>query len=394
MAADSCRASMIELLTPAEMGEADRLAIAGGTAGIELMENAGRAVADAVARRYPHGAPQVRVVAGPGNNGGDGFVAARILAERGFPVRLLLLGDRARLKGDAAEAARPLAAARSSRPRPQGLAGAELIVDALFGAGLDRPVEGAARAMIEAINAAGVPVIAVDLPSGINGSSGAVHGRGGPGDADRDVLPPQARPSAAAGPAALRAGRGRRHRHSGQRAGARSRPRIFANAPALWAGSFPGAAARRPQIHARPCRRRVGRIGLDRGGAACRARRAAGGRGARHHRQPARRARRQCRGQPRRSWCGRSMARRSFRRLLADRRLNAVVLGPGRRGRRARCGRWCWRRSAADRAVVLDADALTSFADDPETLFSAIKAKAIGRRSSPRTRANSRDCLR
>src|SRR5262245_31783820 len=96
---------MTELLTPAEMAEADRLAIAAGTPGIELMDNAGRAVADAVTRRYPQGAPQVRVVAGPGNNGGDGFVAARILADRGFPARVLLLGDRGRLKGDAALAA-------------------------------------------------------------------------------------------------------------------------------------------------------------------------------------------------------------------------------------------------------------------------------------------------
>ena len=72
------------------------------------MENAGRAVADAVARMSPHGAPMVCVVAGPGNNGGDGFVCARVLAERGYPVRLLLLGDRDRLKGDAAEAARAL----------------------------------------------------------------------------------------------------------------------------------------------------------------------------------------------------------------------------------------------------------------------------------------------
>src|SRR5205823_6201272 len=143
----------------------DRLAIAGGIPGIRLMEDAGRAVADAVTRHAP-GA--VCVVAGPGNNGGDGFVCARILAERGHRVRLLLLGDRGKLKGDAAEAFRcwsgPVEAAE-----PAGLAGAELIVDALFGAGLDRPVSGPARAMIEAINATTVPVVAVDLPSGING---------------------------------------------------------------------------------------------------------------------------------------------------------------------------------------------------------------------------------
>src|SRR3954452_17608315 len=95
---------MNELLTPDEMAACDALAIAGGTPGIALMEGAGRAVADAVARQ-PLGT-RVLVVAGPGNNGGDGFIAARVLAERGYPVRMLLLGEVAALRGDAAEAAR------------------------------------------------------------------------------------------------------------------------------------------------------------------------------------------------------------------------------------------------------------------------------------------------
>ena len=165
---------MIELLTNAEMSEADRRTIAAGVRGIDLMENAGRAVAEAVAERHPAGT-RVAVVAGPGNNGGDGFVAARVLAERGFRIDLMLVGDAARLKGDAALAAKswngPVAAAA-----PERLAGADVIIDALFGAGLDRPVEGAARGMIEAMNAHTAPVIAVDLPSGINGTSGAVMG--------------------------------------------------------------------------------------------------------------------------------------------------------------------------------------------------------------------------
>src|SRR6266700_749621 len=99
-----CLDTMIALLTTAEMAEADRLAIAEGTSGIDLMENAGRAVADEVAIRHST-AVAVVVVAGPGNNGGDGFVAARILRERGYSVRLLLAGDAGRLKGDAALAA-------------------------------------------------------------------------------------------------------------------------------------------------------------------------------------------------------------------------------------------------------------------------------------------------
>ena len=94
------RRGMFELLTSAEMADADRLAIAGGITGSELMESAGRAVAEAVAERHPSGS-MVVVVAGPGNNGGDGFVVARDLDAAGRKVRVLLLGYPADLKGDA-----------------------------------------------------------------------------------------------------------------------------------------------------------------------------------------------------------------------------------------------------------------------------------------------------
>src|SRR5262245_62186954 len=131
---------MIELLTTGEMAEADRLTITSGIAGITLMENAGRAVADGIARRHPPGA-RVAVVAGPGNNGGDGFVAARILTERGHRVRLLVAGDPGRLKGDAAEAVRRWGGTMVPA-EPARLNSAGGLMDALFGAGLDRTVQG------------------------------------------------------------------------------------------------------------------------------------------------------------------------------------------------------------------------------------------------------------
>ena len=170
---------MIELLTNAEMAEADRLTIASGMPGIKLMENAGRAVADAAGTLLQ--GRRVVVVAGPGNNGGDGFVAARHLAERGYAVRVSFVGDAKRLKGDAA-----LAAERWSGPveqaSPVALTGCDVVIDALFGAGLDREVEGLPRIMIGAMNASSAPVIAVDLPSGVNGTTGG--GDGGCGQCD------------------------------------------------------------------------------------------------------------------------------------------------------------------------------------------------------------------
>ena len=164
---------MIELLTTAEMTDADRLTSAGGVTGFALMENAGRAVAERVAAVLKR--RRVVIVAGPGNNGGDGFVAARFLAERGYAVRISFVGDRARLKSDAARAAE-LWRGPVEQASPASLNGCDLVVDALFGAGLERDVEGLPRAMIAAMNASGVPLIAIDLPSGVNGTTGAVMG--------------------------------------------------------------------------------------------------------------------------------------------------------------------------------------------------------------------------
>ncbi|MEN8197106.1 MAG: NAD(P)H-hydrate dehydratase, partial [Pseudomonadota bacterium] len=137
------------------------------------MEAAGKAIANAIAVRW---SPRpVSVLCGPGNNGGDGFVVARIMDQWGWPVRVGLLGDRDGLEGDAR-----LNAERWTGPveslSPQLLAGAELVVDALFGAGLARELSGMAAETAQAVNDGGIDCVAVDMPSGVHGDSGAVLG--------------------------------------------------------------------------------------------------------------------------------------------------------------------------------------------------------------------------
>src|SRR3569833_2048161 len=163
----------MELLSVAEMTCADALAVEGGGDSFVLMQRAGQAVAAAAQRLAPDG--DIVVVAGRGNNGGDGFIAASDLAARGRNVSVTLLCKPDTLKGDAARAAKtwrgPLLPFE-----PQSLGNPALIIDALFGAGLDRDVKGEPCARSEAINASGASVLAVDLPSGINGNSGEVMG--------------------------------------------------------------------------------------------------------------------------------------------------------------------------------------------------------------------------
>src|SRR5882757_6127120 len=118
---------MLELLTNIEMAEADRLAIASGISGATLMENAGRAVADMAAALHPAGS-RIVVVAGPGNNGGDGFVAARILSDQGFDVRVLMLGAKEHLVGDAAAVAQRWAGA-TEPAHPDAIGKPQAIID-------------------------------------------------------------------------------------------------------------------------------------------------------------------------------------------------------------------------------------------------------------------------
>jgi len=358
------------LLTPLQMGEADRLTIAGGIPGTLLMENAGLAVADAVSHRF---SPRpMAVLCGPGNNGGDGFVAARILVERGWPVRLALLGERDKLRGDAAAAAARWG--HSIYPlTPAVLDGAELVIDAIFGAGLARPVEGAPFAVIGVLRDRGLPVVAIDVPSGIDGGTGEV--RGTAPDAALTVTFFRKKPGHLLLP-------GRTHCGETVLAQIGIPDAVLdaissdtaENAPAWWAGVLP-----RPRLDSHKYTRGHALI--------------AGG--------------------PIMTGAGRLSARSAARlgaglvtvaapeavfpvyaaaltgiivqpvhdlddfcELLADKRCNAALIGPGA-GVGAETRDKTLAILATGKSAVLDADALTSFVDAPKTLFSAIHSPVV-----------------
>jgi len=155
-----------EILTVAGMIAADAVAVADGTPSFELMERAGAAVAEAVAARF---APRRTVVlAGPGNNGGDGYVAARLLRERGWEVRVEMLAPPK--TADARVAAERWAGETASLGERVGEG--DLIIDALFGVGLDRPLTAALARLARALERSGESVVAVDTPSGLAGDTG------------------------------------------------------------------------------------------------------------------------------------------------------------------------------------------------------------------------------
>lgn len=365
----------LELLTPQEMGEVDRLTIAGGTPGIDLMERAGAAVADVAAGLAPM-QQDIAVLCGPGNNGGDGFVAARILAARGWRVRLYLLGERAALKGDAAVAAavwpQPVERLEALNLEPVGL-----IIDALFGAGLTRDLDGQARATVERVNAwrasAGGLVVAVDVPSGVDGGTGQV--RGAAIEADASVSFFRFKRGHFLEPGRSLCGK----LHLAQIGIGESvleaiQPQTFLNEPSLWRGLLP-----RPQTTGHKYTRGHALVvsgGPWMTGAA---------------RLSARGALRAGAGlvtlaSPREALTINAAhltavmltpcdSVEELETILADPRKNALAIGPGAGvGQATRRLVLATLRSApASRAVVLDADALTSFAEEPGELVSGLK---------------------
>lgn len=176
---------MKQILTAAQMRQADQATIDGGTSAFDLMLRAGRAVADTAQRVAPDTGRMV-IVAGGGNNGGDGYAAAAILSSMKVRVTVVALSDPEKLTGAAAEHAR-LAAGAGAKIRPAcgsdasevlsfWLTRAVLVVDAVFGTGLDRELQGWYREAFDIINASDPPLLAVDMPSGIHSDTGRVMG--------------------------------------------------------------------------------------------------------------------------------------------------------------------------------------------------------------------------
>jgi hydroxyethylthiazole kinase-like uncharacterized protein yjeF len=177
----------MKLVTAGEMRELDRRTIEEvGVPSLVLMENAGRGTYQVLRREFPELAGPVTVLAGRGNNGGDGLVVARYLAQDGHPVRVFLLARRDEVKGDAAvnlkiaenlglEIWEILQEAHLAEALPR-LARGALVVDALLGTGLNAPVGGLLARLIEEVNSLAIPVLAVDIPSGLNADTGEVMG--------------------------------------------------------------------------------------------------------------------------------------------------------------------------------------------------------------------------
>lgn len=358
-----------EVLTVEQCYAADAYAAAHGVATLDLMEQAGRAVADEIARRWT---PRpIAVLCGPGNNGGDGFVAARHLNARGWDVWVETLTDIAALKGAAAEMARrwsgeTIRIAESNRM-------ADLFVDALFGAGLSRPLEAEARRLAAASPKYKDRVIAIDVPSGLAGDSGKALGDCA-FDAGLTVTFFRKKPAHLLLPGRALCGEivvadiG-----IPEAALAEIKPNLFENGPALWNFPWPKTDGHKytrghcvvvsGPAHATGAARLAARGALRIGAGLVSV------------------------ASPPDAVAVNAAAltaimvkpfsgSRGLADLLKDERLNAVVVGPG-------CGIGLATEELAaavlrtKAAAVLDADALTAFRGEPKVLFALLRQPAV-----------------
>lgn len=357
------------LLRVAQMAEADRLSAVAGTPGIALMHNAGSAVAREIERRWSP--RRVCVLCGPGNNGGDGFVVATLLSAAGWPVRVALLGARDRLKGDAAHHA-ALCPCGVEPLRPEAIGDADLVVDAIFGSGLSRALDPNVIQTLGRATAQALPVVAIDVPSGLEGDSGRSLGaiaaactvtftRKKPGhvllpgrDLCGDVVVADI-----GTPAAVLDGLG---------------IDTWENAPALWRDAMPrplAAANKYTRGHALLCG------GYPMTGAARMAARAAARAGAGLTSIAVPAIALPVYAAALTSIMVHPVARPGdLARLLADDRYNALLIGPGA-GVTEATRRQALALLATRRAVVLDADAISVFAGDSGSLGRAIEGPCV-----------------
>jgi len=366
----SFKRDRLALLTPAQMGEADRAARVGGVSGLVMMEAAGGAVAVAMGERWPM--QPVTVLCGPGNNGGDGFVVARHLEAAGWPVTLALLGSREKLSGDAGRAAERWKGALAPFA-PGSLDGAGIIVDAIFGAGLSRPLEGQAANLVEAMKSRRIAICAVDVPSGLDGASGMVRGAAAP--ADLTVTFFRKKPGHLLYPGRALCG------HTvvadiGTPVSVLDAigPNTWENGPGLWLDGYPWPE---PETY----KYKRGEVLVLGGEAITGASRlttlAASRVGAGMVTLAA----------PKSVWSLYATSLMNaivhsfegasgWQVLLADKRRNVIAIGPGA-GVGAATRDYVLAALATNRATVLDADALTSFAEAPENLFAAIQGPCV-----------------
>ena len=362
-----------ELLTVEEMSRADALAVKAGVPSLDLMEAAGQSVFKALRKHWTW--RQVVVLCGPGNNGGDGFVVARYLKEAGWPVALGLLGDPKKLKGDAKANAKRWAKECNGETHPLDVSllnETDLVVDALFGAGLTRDIDGVAKEIIDEINVRDIPCLSIDVPSGVDGDTGQV--RGAAPQAQLTVTFFRKKPGHLLIPGRTLCG----ELHVSdigipETVLSEIKPSVVENAPANWLGQFP-----KPGLDDHKYSRGHAVIsgGAEMTGAARLAARAARRVGAGLVTIAADQAAKDIylAGDP---GCMFSpLGDQTFEDAISDPRRNAVLVGPGN-GITDDTRRRTIAALRAKKATVIDADALTIFEDDPDNLFSWIEGLTV-----------------